>query len=184
MGRPKLTHCNRGHLFDSSNIYLPKNGRRQCKKCIKIRRTTIYKNNPKYYENAIKWAKNNPEKRKETMRKYKEKYPERVKESQKKYRLNNPKKGKLIDEKRKLEQYGLTIEKYNEILTSQFGVCAICNKAETARHQIGTLRKLAVDHSHKTGKVRGLLCSRCNTGIGYFNDDIILFMSAIKYLNK
>jgi len=58
------------------------------------------------------------------------------------------------------------------------------NKKETSKHQIGTINSLAVDHNHITGKTMGLLCSRCNMGIGFLNDDPSILTSAIKYLNK
>ncbi len=81
--------------------------------------------------------------------------------------------------------YGITIEQYNHMFDRQKGLCYICGKKETAVHKI-TLnpRKLAVDHCHKTGKVRALLCASCNGGLGNFHDDPALLRAAISYLEK
>lgn len=75
--------------------------------------------------------------------------------------------------------YGITIEAYNLLLEWQGGVCYICRKPSR-------VRRLAVDHDHKTGKVRGLLCRRCNREIlGYFaNDQVDVFQRAIDYLTE
>jgi hypothetical protein len=63
--------------------------------------------------------------------------------------------------------------------------CAICKKEETATDKrTGKKYKLSIDHCHKTGKVRGLLCGKCNAAIGYFKDDIKLLKNAIKYLKE
>jgi len=68
----------------------------------------------------------------------------------------------------------MTLEKYNEMYKSQNGKCLIC----------GTKKKqLNIDHCHSTGKVRGLLCFKCNVGIGFFKDNIKILKKAIKYLN-
>ena len=81
-------------------------------------------------------------------------------------------------------RFGITSEKYSEMLISQGGVCAICEQEETAQHNTSNrVQKLAVDHCHKTGKVRGLLCQDCNRGIGKFHDDIWRLKSAIEYLS-
>jgi len=78
-----------------------------------------------------------------------------------------------------LRGYGLTVEDYNELYAQQNGRCAICG-----RHQ-GELRDaMCVDHCHKTNKVRGLLCRRCNMAIGGLKDDKDLVMRAYEYLNK
>lgn len=71
--------------------------------------------------------------------------------------------------------YGLTLAEYDEMLESQDGVCAIC------KEPCATGRRLAVDHDHDTGTVRGLLCSRCNLGIGYLKNAVNL-AQAITYL--
>ncbi len=82
-----------------------------------------------------------------------------------------------------LKTYGITPEGYELILTSQSGCCAICKKPETVEHE-GKIKNLAVDHDHKTGRVRGLLCDGCNTGLGRFKDSIEALREAIKYLEK
>ena len=75
--------------------------------------------------------------------------------------------------------YGISLEDYNEMLSEQNDCCAICR-----RHYSLFNRKLSVDHDHKTGAVRGLLCKDCNTSLGQFNDDVDTLLSAISYLNK
>ena len=80
-------------------------------------------------------------------------------------------------------QYGISLEEYNNILSLQNGVCAICHKEETKIIR-GIRLKLAIDHCHESNKVRGLLCSECNTALGKFYDDIEILNNAINYLNK
>jgi len=86
-------------------------------------------------------------------------------------------------------KFGITLEEYNCMVQSQGGVCAICEGVNDTRRK-GThngkdiAKSLAVDHNHKTGKVRGLLCSSCNTSIGGFKDDPVLLKKAIHYLEK
>jgi hypothetical protein len=60
------------------------------------------------------------------------------------------------------EKYGLTPAQYDAMATQQGGVCAVCRKPETARGRGGAPRRLAVDHDHRSGAVRQLLCHRCN----------------------
>lgn len=102
------------------------------------------------------------------------KYKYSGKDAQKNYRL--------------IGQYGITLDEYNAMLEKQDGVCAICGNPEVkAQARNGTngiknLDSLLVDHDHKTGKVRGLLCYRCNTGIGKLNDDPNLLRKAARYI--
>ena len=81
-------------------------------------------------------------------------------------------------EKLYIRRYGITIKDYNEMYISQDGKCAICEKEKTIKNNF------YVDHCHKTKKVRGLLCMRCNSGIGYFKDDESLMKKAIVYLKN
>jgi hypothetical protein len=75
-------------------------------------------------------------------------------------------------------------EQYNIKLIEQDGVCAICGKEEEGKTNRGDNKKLAVDHNHKNGQVRGLLCSRCNTAIGLLREDVTAIGAAIKYIIK
>lgn len=80
----------------------------------------------------------------------------------------------------KLENvYGITREQYSEILAAQQGRCALCFTEEP-----GGSGKWHVDHDHDSGQVRGLLCLRCNVGLGNFRDDADLLWSAIEYLHN
>ena len=80
-------------------------------------------------------------------------------------------------------RYGISLHEYKEILKSQKGVCAICGKND-GRMKNSTVYPLSVDHDHKTGKVRGLLCNSCNSGLGYFQDSLNFLNKAIIYLEK
>lgn len=74
-------------------------------------------------------------------------------------------------------RYGITSLQYEEMLKKQDFKCAICG---TEKCSSG--RNFAVDHCHTTKKIRGLLCSPCNTGIGQLKDDVSLLKKAIEYL--
>ena len=82
-------------------------------------------------------------------------------------------------------QYGLSKEQYETMVKDQDGKCAICKKEEKEKDgQRGTALNLSVDHCHKTGKVRGLLCRQCNIGIGRLQESIEVLQSAIDYLKS
>lgn len=74
------------------------------------------------------------------------------------------------------KKYGISLVDYNVMFLNQSGVCRICKKQSED--------VLAVDHNHQTGKVRGLLCSACNKGLGHFCDSIELLSSAVEYLKS
>lgn len=78
--------------------------------------------------------------------------------------------------------FGLSEEDYLALALKQAGGCAICgsNGSEKRKH---ATKYLAVDHCHETGKVRGLLCTTCNTGIGMFKDSPSLLRLAAAYLS-
>ena len=75
-------------------------------------------------------------------------------------------------------QFGITVAIYNDMLASQGHVCAICNQPCRSG------RRLAVDHNHRTGEVRGLLCLDCNTAIGKFQDSSVIAYQAARYLER
>jgi hypothetical protein len=74
--------------------------------------------------------------------------------------------------------YGLSLEDYEAMLVAQGGVCAICGDSSPGPVQ----KHFAVDHDHDSGKIRGLLCFPCNTGIGGLRDDVLLVEKALSYL--
>lgn len=76
------------------------------------------------------------------------------------------------------KNYGITPEEYGRMLDQQGGECRICGLPESA----GRYGRLCVDHCHKTGDVRALLCSECNAGLGKFQDDPRLMLAAIDFL--
>lgn len=82
-----------------------------------------------------------------------------------------------------LAQYGLSKAAHTKMLADQKGLCAICERPEVSRYK-GTLVRLSVDHCHKTGKVRGLLCHRCNTTLGRVSDDPQLLYKMCEYLDR
>lgn len=70
-----------------------------------------------------------------------------------------------------LRKYGISLEDFNQMYKDQKGVCAVCKKPEADKNQ-HNIMSLSVDHDHETGKVRGLLCHRCNRALGLLNDDL------------
>lgn len=99
---------------------------------------------------------------------------------QKRWRDKNRDKVTDYDLKRR---FGISLDEYNKLLEEQKGVCAICDKPETYTYR-GKIKNLSVDHDHSNGRIRGLLCYKCNLGIGQFEDSIELLDRAKQYLTK
>ena len=93
-----------------------------------------------------------------------------------KYKDANKDKIRECELKRK---YNITALEYDRLLIKQNGVCAICYNPDLITHN-----RLAVDHNHLTGKVRGLLCFRCNTTLGQMQDNPTLLRNAAAYLES
>jgi hypothetical protein len=128
-------------------------------------------------EQQKRYAKNHSEQIKE--------YSDNHKEERKQYYIDNKeeKKEYYINNKENVRNrvlkrlYNITQEQYNELFNKQNGCCAICKK-----HQSILKEKLNVDHNHLTGKIRGLLCTKCNRSLGNFNDDANILDNASNYL--
>ena len=80
--------------------------------------------------------------------------------------------------------YGVSHDEYMEMLEEQDYVCAICNKPEELLNPSGETRPLCIDHCHDTGKVRGLLCNRCNILLSRAQDSVEILANAINYLRR
>ena len=109
---------------------------------------------------------------------YRNKNREKIKERLRLFVLNNPEKIKLHRLKCSLKKrYKLTLDQYNEMYSKQKSKCGICGI-----HESKITKKLNIDHNHRTGKARELLCHKCNVALSYFeNYDNKPFLD---YLNK
>ena len=132
-----------------------------------------HKDPEKYRAYQTAYRKGNPERLKGYYRKYADKLRAegRSRRSPTYYRKQN------------LRKYGLSVEDYIRLLEQQHGVCAICSQPEP---QIVNekRRNLVVDHNHQTGKVRGLLCTTCNVGLGMMQEDPVRLHSMIRYTEQ
>jgi Recombination endonuclease VII len=97
----------------------------------------------------------------------------------KKFKKKSYKNTYLRDAYLKKTYFNFSEKKYKAMDETQSGKCAICG---IHRYDLGT--DLFVDHDHETSKIRGLLCSSCNSGLGYFKDDIDIIRRAVSYLNQ
>lgn len=107
--------------------------------------------------------------------KWKNDNKDRKKESSRLWYLRNKDKVHNVG----MSKYGITTEIYQQMLTAQNNCCKICN-----RHESEFTKKLAVDHCHQTGKVRGLLCNPCNRLLGLAKENIEVLKEAILFLEK
>ena len=160
--------CKNGHV---SQRVLQKKGSKfksECYECISIR-SKKYRAANKEKMAGFNLERRSAEYRSKVNKQRRDKY-----KSQKEYR-------DYVRSKTYKGKYGLNIEKYDELFKSQSGKCAICGKSSK---EMADKKRLAVDHDHKTGQIRGLLCSDCNTMLGHFHDDPKLCIKAASYLDK
>lgn len=169
----KLTHCKRGHEFTTSNTIRNGPGGRACKICNAAYQKLYRKSGKRkpygraYYLAHLEKFKLASKKR------YMEKREEIIKKSIA-YRRRNPEKRKAYLWNRYLrKKYHLTQAGYDALLKSQNGLCAICEKKPARFH---------IDHDHKTGAVRGLLCPGCNLGIARFDQNLHWAVIALDYV--
>ncbi len=138
-----------------------------CKKCVKL----VQKSPKSYREYQKKYAEKNKIKRRDYANTRNKKLTGNNLPFGKEYQLKN--------------MYNLSPEQYLQMIENQDNKCAICNKLEMIKTNKGDkIRSLSIDHHHESGRVRGLLCSRCNQAIGYMFEDIEILKSAIEYLQN
>jgi hypothetical protein len=110
----------------------------------------------------------------------------RTRKARQTWRAKHPEKSRLWGRKHDMiRRFGPGIsEVYNSLLEAQRGVCAICQKPEPVKSRAdGAARNLAIDHEHGSGVIRGLLCTRCNSGLGHFIDNPAFLRKAAWYLD-
>jgi hypothetical protein len=107
-------------------------------------------------------------------------HPKEERDNKKRWRAANPERNREANRAQKIgAKYGITVEQRDALLVSQGGVCAICRGDNSyCKHN------WSIDHCHETGKVRGILCGRCNTGLGQFKDSVETLLAAARYLEK
>lgn len=115
------------------------------------------------------WFQANKEKRNAYMREWHAKNKEVNREVKRAKRLNGTYKRK----------YGITLDDYNAMLAAQGGHCALCEKTPEDEKRF---KRLNVDHCHETGRVRGILCTRCNFAIGILGDNEAGLSAALRYI--
>lgn len=92
------------------------------------------------------------------------------------YEKNKERHKANVVSNRRFKKYGITEEAFQFMLDQQGGACAICRKTDSGR------KRWSVDHCHITNRVRGVLCTQCNTGLGLFKDSPALLRNAAAYL--
>lgn len=158
-----------------------------CKKCgysrisLKIR----CKNCSDFYQKQYKLK--NKDKIRLSKKEYRLKNKDKIKKDNSIYYLHNKNKIKIINDKYYMNnkekkkdyilrtRFGITLAVFNDMLKQQNNVCAIC--------KVSSFR-LAVDHCHRTGKIRDLLCFKCNIILGHINEDVTILNNAIDYILK
>lgn len=178
--KKKITFCQK-HNKEKKQI--GKNKLLRCNECFnEYRRKYNLANQDKVREKNKKYNELVRIKRQEWTKKDREENPERYKEYARKYHHLNYVQ---YQARRTARKYGLSYEKYIEMIQKSNDKCAICNREE--RRNLGKkekLTQLSIDHCHNTKKVRGLICYGCNLIIGYAEDNIDLLNSAIRYLQE
>jgi len=153
-----------------------------CRACKKKKRESIPRDVAQGYQNT--YRRKDPEKTRQRYRRQYANNPEAAARRQRTYRdRHREEKGDgwtLRQRKMLLKSHGLTLETYAELLENQGYTCAICG----SDNPIHWSNKFVVDHCHTTHRVRGLLCSNCNRGLGLFGDDPERLLAAAAYLTQ
>lgn len=177
-----MKQCHKCHMAKELSLFSKDSGNKDglyswCKECVSIHHKI---NRPRMKANNLLWKKNNLIKVKEYQKNYDKLHQKEKLLKKQLHRRNNP---DLHKERQLRRIHKIGLQDYNLLFNKQNGVCAVCNSIETLKHHRSQVTlDLAVDHDHKTGKIRGLLCSKCNKGIGVFSDSLDLLNKAISYL--
>lgn len=190
MENPQVKKCsNCGFVKELSDYSYRSNnsGKRilnsQCRICLREKASIYLKKNYKirYLKNR-EWIAKNKNKVRKYQRKSRKKHRKEINARALEYyhKTKDKKHGVRLE-----RLYGITLSQYYELLSKNGGKCPICGIDKPyGEEYMGPKRYFAVDHDHKTGVVRGVLCHRCNTGIGSFKDSIDSLKKAIEYLEK
>ena len=177
-----------GELTIEIEYFKKSNGKYYCRHC--LRETEARRPKRKYEgafaeyhrEHARQWRQKNSDYVNEKIREDRLINPEKYREWEREQRNKDVEKSRYRDV---LKKHKISADDYNELVLSQNNLCKICGKEETKKSRTkGEICRLALDHNHDTGKIRGLLCHHCNAAIGHLKEDIQLFHNAIEYLKE
>lgn len=147
----------------------------RCKQCVsaddKTEKRLAYQK-----EKVKEWRASNPEKRNEQKQRHYLKNKEKIDQRAKDWYNNNKDRYR---NRSMLRKYGIDLFQYNLMRELQQYRCAICGQGEESLKN-----GLVVDHCHKTGKVRKLLCTTCNTALGMFKENPMILQSAVEYIKE
>jgi len=168
LSRPKNKECPKSEenlwcVYCGELITQPKRGPRRELTCSNRCTKLMYTSSDSYRKKKAEYDKQ-----------YRLLKDKEIKEKGEAYR--NSDRGRYIQKVSKLRySFGLSEEEYRDLLDSCSGCCEICRESLGAPH---------VDHDHKTGKIRGLLCQSCNMGLGHFKDNTNFLLYAYNYLKE
>lgn len=167
----KIRQC-KGCGADVNGSSVPTLGCEMC--AARIRRQRYCARHPEAdRKSKMLWAQRNAEQVKEAKTMWRLANKDQWNKTGKAWKKANP--GAM--KKYRLRKYGLTLEQYEALVKKQDGRCAICDTATPAKHG-----SWCIDHDHETNKMRGLLCLKCNAGLGSFDDSPANLLAAERYL--
>lgn len=169
-----------GHSKPESNFSRLHRRDRICRKCLReYKRKWVSLNRDKcsvygkrsYMKNRERQLEAKRIYRSTLQRKYRSKYKKKTSEWSRRHHLK--------------KKYGISLDDYEEMFLRQRGLCAVCEKPQSKKRRGRVIvKRLSVDHCHVTGIVRGLLCDKCNVGIGLLGDSSQALRKALNYLEK
>lgn len=153
--------CGENKLLDQFYPSIAARGKGECRSCLREKKRIYARENA---EKLAAAARKRRHRRGDEWRAYKREYYKNNPETYRRYNLS---------------RYNISPEEYDRLLASQGGGCACCGAAENKNG-----KRLFVDHCHESGAVRGILCHRCNSGIGSLGDDVKGLRRALAYLAR
>lgn len=174
--------CSTCKLFKEVDLFNRDKGKKdclmsRCRDCVKSYQKLWVKDNVERVKNKnSEWRAVNNEALKANKKKYYQLNKEKILQQNREKYAKDPNYFKDIDLKK---TYGINLDQYNNLLSRQGESCAICKRPKNE-----FTKALAVDHCHKTGKIRGLLCANCNRAVGNLKDSAVNAESAASYLRR
>lgn len=173
---PRVT-CPWGHSYDEQNTYVnPKTGQRLCRACQRSYQSKRRRRNgPAHPINALKThCPRGHQYQDEVRNKRGARICLECNRARDRERLSRPSPPGYARRRYLKNTHGITEEQYDQLLEGQAGLCAGCG--------CSSIRRLHVDHNHRTGQIRGLLCFRCNAALGLVDDDPSRLRALAEYL--